>query len=83
MYIYIYRLYCVDESIQECYIGSTNDIKQRLRCHKSNCYNIKRPHYTLKVYQFIRSHGGFDNWLCEIIDEWDCEDGDKYEIEQE
>ena len=82
MIIYIYKIYCIDESIEDIYIGSTNNIYHRLRSHKSNCYNIKRPHYNCKVYQFIREHGGFDNWLMEVIDEWDCQDGDKEQIEQ-
>ena len=82
MYIYIYRLYCIDESIQECYIGSTNNIKHRLIAHKTNCNNIKSKKYNYKLYTFIRAHGGFDNWLCEIIDAWECEDGDKEQIEQ-
>ena len=78
----IYRIYCVDESIHECYIGSTNNIHNRLITHKSACNNKKHVGYNCKLYQFIRAHGGFDNWLCETIDEWDCGDGDKYEIEQ-
>ena len=82
MYIYIYRLYCIDESIHECYIGSTNNIKKRIIAHKTCCNNITSKKYNYKLYTFIRAHGGFDNWLCEIIDAWECEDGDKEQIEQ-
>jgi len=83
MLISIYKIYCIDESIEDIYIGSTKDIHNRIKCHKTSCNNIKGKVYNLKVYQFIRAHGGFDNWLVEVIHERECEDGDKYEIEQE
>ena len=84
MIIYIYRLYSIDESIHECYIGSTNNIYNRLKSHKTMCYNIKRREYNYKVYRFIRTHGGWDNWLMEVIGEKECETRrDKEQIEQE
>ena len=49
---YIYKIQCHDEF----YIGSTVDLKQRLREHKSNCNNINDSKYNLNVYQKIREN---------------------------
>ena len=84
MLISIYKIYCIDESIEDIYIGSTINIKNRLMGHKTSCNNIKGKTYNLKVYQFIRNNGGFDNWRMEVIHEAECETNrDKEQIEQE
>jgi len=36
------------------YVGSTNNIKGRTKCHKSSCYNKNSKKYNLLVYQYIR-----------------------------
>ena len=70
----IYKIICKDETINEIYVGSSGDFKTRLKKHKSRCNNQKCIGYNLKVYQFIREHGGWDNWnMIKIIDV-DCED---------
>ena len=70
----VYKIVCKDETIKENYVGSSFDFKSRLHGHKCNCHNEKRRGYNLKVYQFIREHGGWDNWnMIKIIDV-DCED---------
>jgi len=51
------------------YIGSTEDIKDRMRHHKIRCNNIKHSKYNYKVYKYIRDNGGWDEWKYEIIDE--------------
>ena len=59
----IYKITCKDPSITKMYIGSTTNIYQRNATHKSNCNIIDNPHYNIKVYKFIRDHGGgWDNW---------------------
>jgi predicted GIY-YIG superfamily endonuclease len=36
------------------YIGSTNNMKQRIHSHKSTCHNGKERHYNIPLYKFIR-----------------------------
>jgi hypothetical protein len=62
----IYKIVCKDSSITELYIGSTTNHYQRTATHKTRCTNINDEHYNLKVYKFIRDHGGWDNW--EVIE---------------
>jgi len=49
------------------YIGSTNNYKQRMDNHKSNCNNPNSPHHNYKIYKFIRDNGGWSNWSKMII----------------
>ena len=70
----VYKIICKDETINEIYVGSSVNFKGRLADHKYNCHNVKHNKYNLKVYQFIRENGGWDNWnMIKIID-IDCED---------
>lgn len=71
MLIYFYRLYCLDKGVEECYVGSTEDIKERMKCHKRGCVGIN-----FKVYKYIRSNGGWSNWSYEILEIVDCENED-------
>jgi len=71
---------CLDETVPEIYIGSTNDYKRRQSCHKSNCNNPNNKNYNLKLYRFIRSKGGFDKFTFKVIEE--CEEDDKLEVEK-
>ena len=64
---FIYRLYCLDADVKECYIGSCWKIKVRMRVHKSDCNNINRVNYNFKVYTFIRANGGWSNWDYEYF----------------
>ena len=52
----------------ECYVGSSKDLKKRLQKHKSNCHNEKNRGYNIKVYKSIREVG-WDNIDIMIIDE--------------
>ena len=73
---YIYKLYCLDDNIKECYIGSSWDMKVRMVRHKSSCTNINNPKYNYKVYRFIRANGNWSNWdyeyyMVNVIDKTD------------
>ena len=61
----VYRIY--KEGCDECYIGSTINIKRRILNHKTRCNNVKDPKTNIKVYQFIRENGGWDEWKHEIL----------------
>ena len=69
---YFYKLYCIDKNVKEIYVGSTINIKKRHKLHKSNCTNINDKSYNRKVYQYIRTNGGWDNWLMDVFDEHEC-----------
>ena len=57
-----YKIVSKNESIKDCYVGKTKIFKKRVRDHKNNCNNENYNHYNLKVYQYIRETGGWDNW---------------------
>ena len=80
MKIDIYKIYNVDMA----YIGSTKNYKDRMKIHKSNCYNDNQKKYNYFIYQYIRQHGGWDAFTKEIIHT--CEVADETEqrkVEQE
>ena len=68
----MYKLICNDLNITDCYIGHTTDFKSRKSKHKSKCNNINDKNYNLKVYQYIRDNGGWDNWSMIMIEEYKC-----------
>tara|TARA_R110000744_G_scaffold67751_1_gene138050 strand:+ start:161 stop:631 length:471 start_codon:yes stop_codon:yes gene_type:complete len=63
----IYKFVCRDKSVTEFYIGSTKNLQQRIYHHKSSCHNSNGKEYNLKVYQFIRENGGWENWEIVVI----------------
>jgi len=63
----VYQISCVDSNIDEIYIGSTEDFKERIIQHKTR-YNCG---FKLKVYEFIRANGGLSNWDIIPIEEID------------
>lgn len=71
---YIYEIKSIDKSITEIYIGSTWDMKDRLRLHYHKCYNKNTKDYNYTVYKYIRENGGWDNFEMTIIDSGECED---------
>jgi hypothetical protein len=84
----IYKIYCKDEKIKECYIGRTEIFKRRFLQHRQTCNekfitysngNIIEGVYKkrTKLYDFIRINGGFDNWIMEPIEEYLCKDNDE------
>jgi len=79
---YIYRLTCVNTTIKERYVGSTWDMKERNKLHKSACQNTKNKDYNAPVYKFIRENGGYDNWYMVTLDCVECEDHELVNYEQ-
>tara|TARA_R100001440_G_scaffold40070_1_gene59683 strand:+ start:46 stop:516 length:471 start_codon:yes stop_codon:yes gene_type:complete len=65
----IYRMFCKDSNITECYIGSTINLYDRKRNHKKAVLNPNDGEYKRKKYEFIRNNGGWDKWDFEILDE--------------
>jgi hypothetical protein len=69
-----YKIYCLDPSVNDMYIGHTTNFVQRKHAHKQGCINEKYSNYTCKLYNFIRANKGWDNWNMEIIAFHNCED---------
>ncbi len=59
---YVYMLVCSDVNIKGIYVGSTRDDRQRKKGHKHSCNNENHKNYNQYVYQYIRQHGGWENW---------------------
>ena len=70
----IYKLCCLDTTIEEIYIGSTTNFNRRKAEHKQVCNNTHKYGYNIKVYQFIRDNGGWDNWDMILIAKVNCND---------
>ena len=68
MVVYIYRMNIKDKY----YIGSTKDIKYRIRRHKSDCYNQNTRSYNFKVYKYIRENcADWSEVSFDILDVYD------------
>jgi hypothetical protein len=70
----IYKIVCKDLNITDCYVGHTTDLVKRKNQHKGRCNNPNEKHYHVKVYQFIRNNGGWDNFDLILIEKYPCED---------
>lgn len=70
----IYKIVCNDLNISDCYVGHTINFIKRKNAHKTDCCNSNSPNYNLQLYQFIRVHGGFDNWSMIEIEKYPCTD---------
>ena len=60
----IYKIFCRDESIKELYVGQTINFDSRRFSHFMTLNFFKS---NIKLYEFIRSHGGWGNWKMEIV----------------
>ena len=79
----IYKLRCLDPEIKDIYVGSTLNEVARRKKHKSDCHNTKSKAYNLCVYQFIRSHGGWENWKLVPIKLYPCNSKLELRMEEE
>ena len=75
----IYKISCKDLNVKEIYIGSTKNFKQRKRRHKYNCCNENGKNYNMKLYNHIRSNGGWNNFEMKLIDSITSKDKEIYE----
>jgi predicted GIY-YIG superfamily endonuclease len=79
----IYKLVCLDTTYPEVYVGSTTNFKQRKSNHKSKCHNEKCKQYNYKIYQYIREHGGWENFAMIEIEKIPCENNRQLEQREE
>ena len=73
--VFFYKIVCRDVSIHDLYVGSTTDFIRRKYKHKTDCINENSRNHHLKLYQFIRSHGNWENWDMVLIEKCSCDDG--------
>ena len=59
---FFYKIICLDDSVELCYVGSTANFNKRRQKHKYNCNNETSKNYNLKIYTTIRENGGWDNF---------------------
>lgn len=57
----IYKIQKIDDDGGDCYVGSTKAFKKRMSKHQDNCNHVARKKHNIKLYQHIRSNGG---WEC-------------------
>ena len=67
----VYKIYCRDISIKECYIGSTKNMNSRILHHHNNNYDYEKE---LRLYKFIKENGGWGNWLIEEMESFSFND---------
>jgi hypothetical protein len=65
---HFYKISCIDDDVELCYVGSTSNWKQRNIHHKSCCNNPNAKNYNSKKYQMIRENGDWDNFKMVEID---------------
>ena len=68
-----YGIVCNDFNIKDCYVGHTTNFIKRKQSHKNHCKYEKSKLHNLKVYQFIRENGGWDNWSMIMVEQISCE----------
>ena len=79
----IYKIKCLDPEIKDIYVGSTLNEVARRKKHKTNCTSPKNDKYNLRVYQFIRSNGGWENWKLVPIKLYPCNSRLELRMEEE
>ena len=66
---FFYKITCREKDDKCCYIGKTKNFCNRVACHKSNS-----KFSNIKLYQYIREHGGFNNFFIEKIHQCICDE---------
>lgn len=79
----IYKIKCLDRNIKDIYVGSTTNFVSRKTQHKNTCNNPNNRDYNYFVYEFIREHGGWDNWTMIPIKKYPCNSHMELVIEEQ
>jgi hypothetical protein len=66
----IYKIFCKDASVKDIYVGHTTNFTKRKYQHKINCNSGQK----LRIYNVIRSYGGWENWDMIEIAKYNCKD---------
>lgn len=77
----IYKIYCLDESKKDFYIGSTSNLNSRMSYHRYNSQYLTK---NTKFYNYIKDNGGWNNFNYEVLEVFDnCDSKKKIQIERE
>jgi len=68
----IYKIYSKIKGVNEIYIGSSTKFNNRCKGHYKNCIYPNVESYYLKLYNYIRDNGGFENFIIEKIEHYPC-----------
>jgi hypothetical protein len=68
----IYKICCKDVTVTDIYVGHTTNFDKRKFYHMRDTLTS-----SAKVYEFIRSHGGWDNWDMTVLQEYSCDNYDQ------
>ena len=80
----VYSFYKIAiKGTKHCYIGSTVNISSRKSQHKNVCSNPNAYNHSLKLYQIICEHGGWDNVEFTVIDEKEYETKEQSLIQEQ
>ena len=60
--VILYQIYCIDDTIKDTYVGSCYELKTCISKHKNACLKWTNSQYKTRVHEFIRNHGGWENW---------------------
>jgi hypothetical protein len=72
-----------EEDPLNIYIGHTTDFSNRKSDHKRFCNKTDTNKYNYKIYQYIRSNGGWDNFNMLEIEKYPCTDGNEARAREE
>ena len=61
-----------DVELQNIYIGSTTNFRNRKNEHKTICKCENHRNHNQKKYQYIRTNGGWDNWKMIWLEDYPC-----------
>lgn len=68
-HVCIYKICCKDISVNDIYVGHTTNFEQRKNSHKRSCETLNK---NIRLYNFIRENGGWDNWTMIQIEAYNC-----------
>lgn len=80
---FIYKLCCNDINVKDIYVGHSTDYKSRNNDHKKCCNNVNSKEYNVYKYQFIREHGGYENWKMIKLYDFPCNSKREAEAEED
>ena len=63
----IYKIFCQDPSIPQVYVGQTMNFDKR---RDSHFYSTLIYENVVRLYEFIRTHGGWKNWKMVIVKQY-------------
>ena len=73
----IYSVECKDAGISNIYVGRTTCFDNRHKRHEYSSHSSD-----LKLYKFIRKHGGWTNWDMKVLSEVSCKNRGEAALEE-